>query len=185
MGTDSSEDPSENNAMNHGAAGGQEEAVTTTATATTKRTTMVTAPAELPLGWTQLAAGEQQLPVRYPADVAEISKQDLDLCIVGTAGQKITFMGNDLDRSLHPDLTQLVLRSHLIRKIDGIKNLTKLELLELYDNQIEELECLADGPNGAPGTTLRVLDMSYNVIRAMDPVANCPNLQELCTYTIM
>jgi Leucine-rich repeat (LRR) protein len=179
MGTESSEEentssdpapPSESNA-----AAGE--------ASNTRKTTVVTMP-ELPVGWTQLGAADHaaELPVRYPTDVAEISKDDLELCIVGTAGQKITFMGNDLDRSLHPELVQLVLRSHLIRKMDGIKGLTKLELLELYDNQIEELGCLADGPNGAPGATLRVLDMSYNVIRAMDPVASCPNLQELCTY---
>ena len=34
--------------------------------------------------------------------------------------------------------------------------------------------------SGLPGTNLRVLDISYNVIRDMGPVSLCPNLQELC-----
>lgn len=88
--------------------------------------------------------------------------------------------------------------------MEGISQLKHLELLELYDNQIDELRDL-DGSSGGndagglkleeeasnddkkenendglPGKNLRVLDISYNVIRDMGPVSLCPNLQELC-----
>jgi Leucine-rich repeat (LRR) protein len=59
--------------------------------------------------------------------------------------------------------------------MQGLQNFTKLDLLELYDNMLEALECLE-----GPGPSLRVLDMSYNEIRDMAPVALCANLQELC-----
>lgn len=60
-----------------------------------------------------------------------------------------------------------------------------LELLELYDNMVDELRELDGGEKdgdgvGLPGRNLRVLDISYNVIRDMGPVSLCPNLQELC-----
>ncbi|EEC46179.1 predicted protein, partial [Phaeodactylum tricornutum CCAP 1055/1] len=80
---------------------------------------------------------------------------------------------------MNPNLSQLVLRSQLIRVMEGLEHFVQLDLLELYDNQVEELACLGDGEDGAPGKTLRVLDMSYNVIRDMQPVMFCPNLQEL------
>jgi hypothetical protein len=136
---------------------------------------------ELPVEWTQMA--EKKSPadrLRYPHDVAELNTTDMDICIVGTAGQKITQMGPNFSQTVNPDITELILRSHLIRNMEGLEGFTKLELLELYDNQVEELKCLAKGENGAPGPTLRVLDMSYNMIREMAPVALCPNLQELC-----
>lgn len=56
----------------------------------------------------------------------------------------------------------------------------KLEVLELYDNQITELRELDGGVGGGVGVTnLKVLDISYNVIRDMGPLTYCPNLQEL------
>jgi Leucine-rich repeat (LRR) protein len=68
--------------------------------------------------------------------------------------------------------------------MDGLAKFTKLEVLELYDNMIDELRDLnnesGDGTDGVPGRLLRVLDMSYNVVRDMGPVEFCPNLQELC-----
>ena len=132
----------------------------------------------LPLDWTQLGTTPgDDLPIRYPNQVAEIDVNDTELCIVGTAGQKITVMGNNFGSTVNPNLTQLILRSHLIRKMEGLENLDKLQLLELYDNQVEALACLE-----TPGKTLKTLDMSYNVIRDMAPVSLCPNLQELCTY---
>jgi Leucine-rich repeat (LRR) protein len=134
---------------------------------------------ELPLEWAQLGSTAQEAarPIRYITDVAEISPQDLEICIVGTAGQKITHMGKDFSKHVSPQLTQLILRSHLIKVMEGLQGLEQLELLELYDNQVEALACLEScGPN------LRVLDMSYNVIRDMQPVHLCQNLQELCTY---
>ena len=156
-------------------------------------------PPELPLGWTQMGPEVVEPSpadrVRYPWDVVEDDRRgeesgnnahlafpppDGELVIVGTAGQKITRMGGDeLVTKCGSGLTRLVLRSHLLRKMDGLGGFTQLELLELYDNQIEALEGLDGGDDGRPGTTLRVLDMSYNVIRDMEPVRLCPNLEEL------
>lgn len=132
----------------------------------------------LPLDWTRLGVpASEAMPLRYPTDVAEISKEeDLEVVIVGTAGQKITVINKDFStKDCHPRLKQLILRSHLIRKMQGLENFKHLELLELYDNQVDELEGLDEC-----GHHLRVLDMSYNVIRGMAPVQFCPNLQELC-----
>ena len=148
--------------------------------------------APLPLEWTQMAScpdAASPSPVdtiRYPWDVIELPASDetMDsLEIVGTSGQKITRMGSDLS-SRYPNLESLVLRSHLIRTMDGLANFKKLEVLELYDNMIDELKDLNNGDEkgieGVPGKLLRVLDISYNVIRDMGPVEFCPNLQELC-----
>mmetsp|Transcript_5243 Transcript_5243/g.11372 ORF Transcript_5243/g.11372 Transcript_5243/m.11372 type:complete len:500 (+) Transcript_5243:79-1578(+) len=149
--------------------------------------------APLPLDWTRMAEctenQEDENPanaVRYPWDVIQIDPTETDLSIVGTAGQKITRMGSNLHEHVSKDMTHLVLRSHLIRTMEGIRNLKKLELLELYDNIVDELNELdgssangsGDG-DGLPGKNLRVLDISYNVIRDMGPVSLCPNLQEL------
>ena len=48
-----------------------------------------------------------------------------------------------------------------------------LEHLELYDNQISTLEQLNSMPK------LTNLDMSFNVIRSMAPVASCVHLTEV------
>ena len=152
-------------------------------------------PPELPLGWTQMGPeAVEPSPadrVRYPWDVVEedgggnnahlaFPPPGGELIVVGTAGQKITRMGGQqLVARCGADLTRLVLRSHLLRRMDGMGGFDRLELLELYDNQIEALEGLDDGDGGKPGVTLRVLDMSYNVIRDMGPVRLCPNLEEL------
>lgn len=207
-------------------------------------------PQALPLHWTKLGAQQPLAPeapsgapeqvataARYPQDVVDIDPDELELVVVGTAGQKITAMGERLSELMHPQLESLVLRSHLIRSIQGIQDLTSLELLELYDNQVASLDGLAlvqahtekgvsmnmtqeacpsaDGRAAdfgahvppldqdddtqvetgavttssstvafsllAPRHKLRVLDMSYNVIRDMSPIEYCPNLQELCT----
>jgi Leucine-rich repeat (LRR) protein len=131
---------------------------------------------ELPLDWTELGVGaDEALPLRYPHDVAEIFDDDVDICVVGTAGQKITVMGRDFSSKCDPHLKSLVLRSHLIKTMQGLESFKELDLLELYDNMVQALECLE-----ACGPTLRVLDMSYNVIRHMTPVSICENLQELC-----
>lgn len=136
----------------------------------------VVQPPPLPVDWTQLGVETTAPPVRYPSDVADIDADDDELVIVGTAGQKITVLGDAFSSLLNPALSSLVLRSHLIRKMQGLQGLTKLQVLELYDNQVDALECLEDC-----GPSLRVLDMSYNVIRDMSPVQLCPNLKELCT----
>ena len=133
---------------------------------------------EFPLDWTQLGVkADDALPLRYPHDVAEILPTDVDICIVGTAGQKITQIPPDFGRQCGNAgiLETLILRSHMISKMQGLEEFTKLELLEFYDNQVQALECLE-----GPGPNLRVLDMSYNSIRDMAPVSLCANLQELC-----
>ncbi|KAL3788956.1 hypothetical protein HJC23_000240 [Cyclotella cryptica] len=159
--------------------------------------------APLPLEWTKLGNPNAPSPsspaatIRYPWDVISLAPSDDSmeaLEIVGTSGQKITRMGSDLSQR-YPNLTTLVLRSHLIRTMEGLAKLEKLEILELYDNMIDELRDLNNGSGNkdensaddnfesrvgfVPGGTLRVLDISYNVIRDMGPVEFCPNLQEL------
>jgi len=166
--------------------------------------------APLPLEWTRMAECAENIDqnpaniVRYPWDVTDIDPNETELTIVGTAGEKITRMGSNLHTKVSPNMTQLVLRSHLIRTMEGIGQLKHLELLELYDNQIDELREL-DGSisssnddklvekeegedeekkeksilDGLPGKNLRVLDISYNSIRDMGPVSVCANLQEL------
>jgi hypothetical protein len=154
--------------------------------------------APLPLEWTKMAScpdGTSPSPadtIRYPWDVMELPDSDTDmkyLEIVGTSGQKVTRMGSDLSLR-YPNIESLVLRSHLIRTMDGLAKFRKLEVLELYDNMIDELRDLNnesgesavdnEATGGIPGRLLRVLDISYNVIRDMGPVQFCPNLQELC-----
>jgi hypothetical protein len=135
----------------------------------------------LPLDWTKLGhpAEDPPPPKRYPHDVMDLFPEDEEIVIVGTAGQKITNIGEDFSEKWNPQLSQLVLRSHLIKKMQGLENFKQLELLELYDNMVDSLDCLE-----GPGPSLRTLDMSYNVIRDMEPVALCPNLKELCTFEV-
>jgi Leucine-rich repeat (LRR) protein len=57
--------------------------------------------------------------------------------------------------------------------MDGVESLEKLEKLELYDNCIEEISHLDRLGN------LLILDISFNAIREMAPVALCPQLREL------
>ncbi len=149
---------------------------------------------DLPIDWTKLnTAGSNganpQERIRYPTDVMEYSNdpEETYLEIIGTAGQKITHMGKDFYRTCSPNLTHLILRSHLITKMEGVRDFRKLELLELYDNQVqslEELEVEEDGDEGSIscGATLTTLDMSYNAIRDMEPVHFCPNLVDLCKF---
>jgi protein phosphatase 1 regulatory subunit 7 len=155
-----------------------EDAETAITPSTTVRVAQVQGPT-LPVQWTQMGNIPPTAQLRYPGDVMELDVNDTEIIIVGTAGQKITKIGEDFSASMNPNLSQLVLRSQLIRVMEGLEHFVQLDLLELYDNQVEELACLGDGEDGAPGKTLRVLDMSYNVIRDMQPVMFCPNLQEL------
>mmetsp|Transcript_10528 Transcript_10528/g.15910 ORF Transcript_10528/g.15910 Transcript_10528/m.15910 type:complete len:504 (+) Transcript_10528:171-1682(+) len=153
----------------------------------------------LPLDWTKMAeCNEEDIApadaIRYPWDVMEFplppDQSETHLTIVGTAGQKITRMGSNLDEYVSDNLTHLVLRSHLIRTMEGVSKLKHLELLELYDNMIDEINDLCPGElvdkgeeeeedDGLPAKNLRVLDISYNVIRDMNPISQCLNLQEL------
>jgi hypothetical protein len=171
------DDPASVRVTDNGAVEGTTDAAATTPTVQVQG---------LPLDWTQLgnAEGERAMPIRYPSDVAEILPEETDVCIVGTAGQKITVIGKDFSRTVNPQMESLILRSHLIQRLEGLHCFTNLQLLELYDNQVDALTGLDEGPNGCPGSTLRVLDMSYNSIREMQPVALCPNLQELCKYCL-
>jgi protein phosphatase 1 regulatory subunit 7 len=131
---------------------------------------------DLPLDWTKLGIkADDAMPLRYPHDVADWSLDDLDICIVGTAGQKITQIPKDFYKYCHPQLETLIFRSHMISALRGLEGLKHLDTLELYDNQVQALDCLE-----GPGPNLRVLDVSYNSIRDMTPVSLCPNLQELC-----
>merc|ERR1712151_11396 len=102
------------------------------------------------------------------------------ISIIGTTGQKITKMGNDLSKYYSSTkLKTLVFRSHIIRKIEGLANLQCLEVLELYDNAIDSLDGLNDDDGGVPCKALHILDMTWDVIRDMGPVQFCPNLVEL------
>merc|ERR1719253_33859 len=103
-----------------------------------------------------------------------------EISIIGTVGQKITKMSKDLSNYYSSTkLNTLIFRSHIITKIEGLQNFKALEVLELYDNAIDSLDGLNDDGCGVPCKTLRILDMSYNVIRDMEPVQFCPNLVEL------
>jgi len=162
------------------------------------KTQRVVRPPPLPLEWTQQGQCDEPpaMPIRYPWQVVDIVKEEDDLIVVGTAGQKITKMGSATETlydHCSPQLKQLVLRSHMLTKMEGISKFRELELLELYDNQIEALseldgktdesgreeEAESGGSGDGPGKTLTTLDMSYNVIRDMKPVSFCPNLKEL------
>jgi Leucine-rich repeat (LRR) protein len=123
--------------------------------------------------------------IRYPLDVAEDLWDDAvaynEICLVGTAGQKITHIGNDFSTSREAQaarqtLKKLIFRSQLITNMGekSLQGFEALELLELYDNQIPALVL---PPN--IGKTLLVLDMSFNVIRDMAPIAACPLLREV------
>lgn len=58
--------------------------------------------------------------------------------------------------------------------MDGVESLVSLKKLELYDNQVEEITCIARLSN------LRVLDLSFNAIREMINFAeSVPLLEEL------
>lgn len=131
----------------------------------------------LPLDWTNLGGNNDdndKMPVRCPHEVADWLPEDTDVCIVGTAGQKITVLGDDFanpERTNLLEMTSLVLRSHLIKEMPGLGSLSKLETLELYDNMVQSLD--EESLKGCGRTTLRILDMSYNAIRSMAPVQYC------------
>mmetsp|Transcript_10123 Transcript_10123/g.28846 ORF Transcript_10123/g.28846 Transcript_10123/m.28846 type:complete len:440 (+) Transcript_10123:92-1411(+) len=141
--------------------------------------------ADLPLDWTKLGKPDDddddnqhpEMPLRFPHDVTDNLQLTPDeIVLVGTAGLKITHLGNNLSNTCTDPhkLQRLVFRSHMIHKMEGLAAFTNLELLELYDNQIEELADLE-----VFASTLRTLDMSYNVIREISPVSCCENLTEL------
>jgi hypothetical protein len=169
---------------------GEEDIASSTKPNQEDETEKVVLTSDLPLEWTQLNDGSKDniRPILYPSDVFEYSNspEETYLEIIGTSGQKITNMGKDLYKTCSPNLTHLIFRSHLIKKIEGIKDFKKLELLELYDNQIEYLDELGydDSDEQNAGETILTLDMSYNVIRDMEPVRFCTNLVDLCKSSL-
>lgn len=66
-----------------------------------------------------------------------------------------------------------MLRSCLIKSMNGIESLVGLQKLEIYDNQLQAISGLDRLEN------LLVLDISYNGIRDMSPVCVCKKLQKL------
>lgn len=112
-----------------------------------------------------------ELKIVLPRDIEDMAEDADEVYVVGTNGRKVTVIAG-LDPAA-ATLEEVVLRSHLITRMDGLTNLTKLTKLELYDNQIEVLEGLECLP------LLKVLDISYNLIRSMASVAHCPNLEEI------
>ncbi|KAG5176711.1 hypothetical protein JKP88DRAFT_202902 [Tribonema minus] len=113
------------------------------------------------------AGGEAPRPIVTPGDVVELVPGMQDIYIVGTVDGfgKVTKI-----TGLEPELT---LRSCLIEKMENLETLTELERLELYDNQILTLADLT------PFKKLRILDMSYNLIKSTAAAAACPLLEEL------
>ena len=107
--------------------------------------------------------------IRLPIDVVDedaFDPTDDNISIIGTSGHKITKMGGLTGLKL----SKLCLRSHLIHEMEGMETLVDLTFLELYDNQISVLQ-LSSLAN------LTTLDISFNVIRDMSPVSNCPKLR--------
>eukprot|EP00518_Triparma_eleuthera_P022598 CAMPEP_0197565836 /NCGR_PEP_ID=MMETSP1320-20131121/32842_1 /TAXON_ID=91990 /ORGANISM="Bolidomonas sp., Strain RCC2347" /LENGTH=428 /DNA_ID=CAMNT_0043127857 /DNA_START=74 /DNA_END=1356 /DNA_ORIENTATION=+ len=129
----------------------------------------------LPLDWTNMGVGADDdcHPLRLPIDVVDqdaFDPEDDHLAIIGTSGHKVTKIGGLEDLKLRV----VCLRSHLIEAMEGLGCFSEtLEQLELYDNQISALEQLDKMPK------LTSLDMSFNVIRSMAPVAHCVHLTEL------
>lgn len=119
-----------------------------------------------------------------PLDVIEVDNQateDLSsLVIIGTSSRdsKVTRISGLETQQRLLNLQELVLRSCLISKIEGVKHLSgTLTKLELYDNQIEDvdMDCLKSLH------LLRILDLSFNALRSMDFLAECNflHLEEL------
>ncbi|GMI01012.1 hypothetical protein TrST_g5462 [Triparma strigata] len=130
----------------------------------------------LPLDWTRIGKDceeEDEHAIRLPIDVVPEDAFDPDddhLAIIGTSGKKVTKIGGLEGLKLRI----ICLRSHLIEKMEGLEGHSEtLEQLELYDNQINPLEQLEHMPK------LTNLDISFNAIRSMAPVANCKLLTEL------
>ena len=75
-------------------------------------------------------------------------------------------------------IKDLVLRSCLVGSMEGIENLTTLRKVELYDNQIEQINGLESLSN------LLILDLSFNAIRNMVPnlALCCPLLEGELSY---
>jgi Leucine-rich repeat (LRR) protein len=105
----------------------------------------------------------------------------LSLVIIGTTRgreYKVTKIAGMENNPKVQNLRELVLRSCLISRLEGVKHLAPtLTKLELYDNQIEDIDvdCITALRN------LRILDLSFNALRSMDFLKECdfPFLEEL------
>ena len=79
-----------------------------------------------------------------------------------------------ITRTLKRRCQTLVLRSCLVSQIEGLDDLEALEKLELYDNHVESIDNISRLHN------LKVLDLSFNAIRELVPLASCcPLLEEV------
>jgi protein phosphatase 1 regulatory subunit 7 len=109
--------------------------------------------------------------VVLPCDVVPLSGTLEELVWVGTQGNKVTI----IDGLSHlTRLRVLCLRSNLLRSCAGLSSVIgTLEELELYDNQLRELEEL----EGARG--LRLLDVSYNKLRSLQGLRGAAPLLEV------
>ena len=109
-----------------------------------------------------------------PADATDIVDNMDVLYYVGTSGLKVTYLGG-LEQ-LAPTLTELCLRSNLIRRLEGIELLCNLVNIELADNAIRKM-----GPMNLSKTcpALTNLDLSYNQIRRIENIRGLTNLTHL------
>ena len=109
-----------------------------------------------------------------PGDATELVDGMDSLYHVGTSNIKITYLGG-LEQ-LAPTLTELSLRSNLIRRLEGIETLSKLVSIELADNAIRKM-----GPMNLAVTCplLTNLDLSYNQIRRIENIRGLIHLKHL------
>lgn len=125
-----------------------------------------------------------EFSIVLPLDVFEFDPAEEEitsLVIIGTTKGKefkVTKIAGLESNSRVQNLQEIVLRSSLISRLEGLRHLSAtLTKLELYDNQIDDVdvECLSSLKN------LRILDLSFNALRSMDFLEECdfPFLEEL------
>ena len=109
-----------------------------------------------------------------PSDATEIVDNMTSLYHVGTSNIKITYLGGLAQ--LAPTLTELSLRSNLVRSLKGIELLSNLTTIELADNRIRKM-----GPMNLSTTCpcLTNLDLSYNQIRRIENISGLIHLKHL------
>lgn len=104
-------------------------------------------------------------------DVVPLSADTEEISWVGTAGAKVTLLAG-LDAC--PRLRVLRLRSNLLASTAGLRAVAgTLEVLEVYDNQLRELEDLG----GA--AALVEVDASYNQLHSLDGLRGAHALRVL------